>query len=79
MNTECQCDLCIEHKQFASIISRLSLQEDIAWMQEFYNQVDCERLEANVNEAILDGSWPSAVQYLNEGLRLHKEKYEIPC
>lgn len=70
----CSCWLCEEHRAFDRIISKLS-GEDIEWMRAFYERVDNERFDADINAAILDGSWPPADQYLTEGLRLHKEKY----
>lgn len=67
----CQCNTCKEAEKFFTIIKQLP-EEDQKWMEDFYSNVDGERLDANVNEAILDGSWPSAIDQLEASL--HKAK-----
>lgn len=67
----CQCASCIEMNRFFSIIQKLPEKEQM-WMEDFYSAVDGERLDADVNKAILEGSWPSAVEQLEESLRKAK-------
>lgn len=62
-------------RKFFEITAKLS-EEDQKWMEEFYDKVDGQRVDANVNKAILDGSWPSAVQQLEHVLRKAKQKIE---
>ena len=62
-------------RKFFEIVAKLS-EEDQIWMEKFYEKVEGQRIDANVNEAILDGSWPSAVEQLEHGLRKAKQKIE---
>lgn len=41
-------------------------------MEQFYSQVDGERLDAEVNKAVLEGSWPSSVEQLEVSLEQAK-------
>ena len=50
------------------IISMIHAPADREFMEQFYEQYCNEGLDANVNQAILDGSWPSAVEQLEEAL-----------
>lgn len=67
----CECTTCIEMKKFFSIIKKLP-EQDQMWMEDFYGRVDGERLDADVNQAVLDGSWTSAVEQLEQALQKAK-------
>lgn len=65
----CDCDSCREMHHFFEIIRDLS-DQDQEWMMKFYEKVDNERLDAGVNQAIIDGSWPTAdeqIKYARQG------------
>jgi hypothetical protein len=54
------------------IVSCIVAPADREFMEGFYEQYCNEGLDANVNQAVLDGSWPSAVEQLEEALRKAK-------
>lgn len=56
----CTCKLCVEHKRFFQIIDTIPSADDREWIKTVYEQIDDERQDANYNQAIIDGSWPSA-------------------
>jgi hypothetical protein len=58
------------------IISAIPAPADREFMEQFYEQYCNEGMDANVNQAILDGSWPSAVEQLEEALIKAKQKRE---
>lgn len=55
----CECKGCIEGARFFKIIKQLP-DEDKKWMEDFYEIIDHERLDANVDSCIIDGTWPTA-------------------
>ena len=71
----CKCKRCIEMKKFFAIIGKLS-EEDQKWMTSLYEYVDGQRLDAEVDRAILDGRWPSAIECLECSLQKAKQIIE---
>lgn len=55
----CNCNVCVTEHQFFSIIAKLSL-EDREWMETFYDNYCNEGMNANVNQCVIDGTWPNA-------------------
>jgi hypothetical protein len=66
---KCECARCIEFKEFLRIISQLP-DADRKWMETFYEDLDNARLDADVNAAIIDGSWHTA----DEQIRLRRQR-----
>ncbi len=59
----CECKGCIEMTRFFKIVKQLP-DEDRKWMEELYETIDGERLDANVNQCIIEGTWPTADQII---------------
>lgn len=53
----CTCKSCNEMHRFFEIINTLPNLEDRQWMEELYRNIDAERLDADVNQAIIEGTW----------------------
>ncbi len=45
-------------------------------MEEFYSDVDGERLDADVNGAIIDGTWPDADDVIKFARQRIKDKHD---
>lgn len=60
----CKCEVCndLRHLQECNV------------NPEFIDRWLSEGLDANVNAAILDGSWPSAIEFLTRALENAKAK-----
>jgi hypothetical protein len=69
----CLCPLCVEHRIFQEIISQLESQ-DRRWMEEMYNKYSTIAADAEYEECINAGDWPSAVEILEARLANAKEK-----
>lgn len=73
MEFVCNCQICVTTRRYFSIIEQLP-EADKKWMEMFYDQYGNEMMDANVNQAILDGSWPSAIGQLEEALTKAKRE-----
>ena len=62
---KCECIRCIELREFWRIISLLP-EADRKWMETFYEDLDNARLDADVNQAIIDGSWHTADEIIRQ-------------
>ncbi len=58
--SKCQCKVCTDCERYFKIIYKLESQEDRDWMEDFYGDYGNKMLDANVNEAIIDGTWQNA-------------------
>ncbi len=65
----CNCKICVQGREFRRIVSQLP-PLDQEWMDEFYEEYCNSGLDANVNEAIIDGTWPNA----DEIIKFAREK-----
>lgn len=63
----CNCKICVDGREYERIIAQLPTS-DREWMEQYYEQCCNEGLDAGVNQAILDGTWPSAVEILEHSL-----------
>lgn len=52
----CNCRVCIQSSEFHKIILQLP-DADKEWMVKFYSMYCNEMVDANVNEAIIEGTW----------------------
>lgn len=58
--SECQCKVCTDGQMYHSIVYKLESETDRKFMEKFYDDYCCEMLDANVNQAIIDGTWQNA-------------------
>lgn len=68
---KCQCSVCIAAHRFFEIIKSLS-PENQNWMETFYENHCNAMMDANVNQAIIDGAWPRSddiIQLRRKNLR----------
>lgn len=68
----CECELCQESKMMHSIVVSLP-QHQARWLTEFYEKHMTISFDANYDAAVLDGSWPTAVEQLTVALTKAKE------
>ena len=59
MTGQCKCQTCVEGREFTRIIAQLP-QSDKEWMENFRETQLNEQLDANVNECIINGTWPNS-------------------
>jgi bacterioferritin-associated ferredoxin len=71
----CTCEICVDGREYHRILAGLS-DTDKLWMESYYEKICNAAMDANVNQAILDGSWGSAVEQLEEALVKAKQKRE---
>ena len=69
----CTCKYCEERRAFLIVANTVPNENDRKWLLNLYDQIDDERFDANYNRAVLDGSWPSAVEQLEQALAKAKE------
>lgn len=55
---KCQCQVCLDIRHL----------REKGVSEEFINRWMNEGIDASVNASILDGSWPTAVEYLEKAL-----------
>ena len=66
------CHVCKESAMFNRILSRLPKRE-AKELREFLNYYVNIAMDLNYHQAIMDGSWPSAVEQLTEALEKAKK------
>lgn len=64
----CDCETCIRSRRYSNIIYKLSNDDDIEFMEGVMNTLVDTEDDLNHKQAILDGSWPSAVEKLGNSL-----------
>lgn len=69
----CQCKICIETREFFAIITHLN-PDDQEWMENFFEKYTNEALDAEVNVAIIEGSWPTADEQIAYARQQRKER-----
>ncbi len=68
----CTCDLCKRHRKWEKFLKKHSsrlTKNETKFLDELYMDLLGTELNYDVDEAILDGSWPSSIDYLTEGLK----------
>ena len=71
MAGRCECKICVDGREFHRIISQFPAI-DKTWMEKYYDDVCNEGLDANVNECIINGTWPNA----DDIIKFQREKQE---
>ena len=64
----CQCQLCKHGQKFYRIIHKLP-KKDKAFMDQFYSAWMCTSEDLEVRNAVMAGTWPSAVEQLEIALK----------
>lgn len=64
----CDCKLCNEHAFIREAIANRDVDKLIALLEKMSNDICNISMDANYNECILDGSWPSSIRQLEEAL-----------
>lgn len=66
----CDCRVCNRHREYELHIKILESAEisesTIEFFEKIYEDLNYVEFDNNVNEAILDGTWPSARQYAEQ-------------
>lgn len=64
---KCNCKFCQRNTQFSkhlALIKEAGLTESVEFIKSLYSHLNCVEMDNNVNEAIINGSWPSANQII---------------
>lgn len=72
--SKCKCEVCKMIDKYRKTINKLKLESDRVWMMDFLNNHLCFAEEAAVDKAILDGTWPTAVEHLEAALTNAKKR-----
>lgn len=65
----CDCKVCERHREFEGHIKLLKeagLDSSVEFFENLYEDLNYVEMDNNVNQAILDGTWPSARQYAEQ-------------
>ena len=75
MKTEkCGCKLCKQHKSWERLLKKYPFTpKERKFLDDLYTELNGVSLNYEVDEAILDGSWPSARETLLRGLKMCDE------
>ncbi len=72
----CNCAICTRATRFAAVIASRDVDALIAAVVELENSLGMTEDDLDHKNAILDGSWPSAVEQLEAALERAKGKRE---
>lgn len=65
----CDCDLCKRQRKFQKVMRSYKFkEEDRKFIEKIYEDLNMTEFDNDVNEAVLDGSWPSAKEILTRAL-----------
>ena len=64
----CDCKYCIENKDIARMVREKDTDSLISKVIELRERLEYAELDLNVDEAVLAGKWPSAVEQLERAL-----------
>lgn len=75
---QCDCELCVRGKRLRSVAGKLD-EDDAKWLIDFGAEFLHVRMDRSYYKAIMDGSWPSSVETLEQALKRAREKQEDSC
>lgn len=65
----CDCQLCKRNRKFEGFLKKYPFtKNDTEFLNKIYLDLNMTEFELNHREAILDGSWPQAVEILERHL-----------
>ena len=73
---KCNCDLCKRNHKWNRFLKKYSesfTKDEKKFLDKIYEDLNMIEFDNEVNEAILDGSWPQAQDWLNRGLEKAKD------
>lgn len=73
---KCICKICVEWTELMFHIDKIP-EAQKEFFVAFIEKISHERMDANYNQAILDGSWPSSVEILEGRLEVAKKRRKI--
>lgn len=76
--TRCECTICQNGRRIQTIANQLP-EHDRKWLLDFYDAHLAMGLDLEVDEAILNGSWPSALEQLESALAKARTQRSIPA
>jgi hypothetical protein len=70
----CDCELCKRNRKFEGFLKKYPFtKNDTEFLNKIYLDLNMTEFELNHREAILDGSWPQAVEILERSLEEAKK------
>lgn len=76
---KCECRICQQHKELVKHLASVGdagLNEAVVFFERIYEDLTHAELDRDVNQAIINGSWPSSEEIL-AGFRTDKEKTDV--
>ena len=64
---KCECEVCIRGRRLKSVAGKLN-EDDAKWLLEMGAEFAHRSMDRDYCQAIMDGSWPSAVEILERAL-----------
>ena len=74
----CTCNFCNLARHVDDVCFSGTRDEQATLIRELHNLYEQTRADVNYSQAILDGSWPQAIQILTEKLENAKKLKELP-
>lgn len=68
----CKCEVCTDAEQYMAAVLSLRGKKHRDFLVKFYDKYCNEMLDANVNEAIIQGTWANA----DEIIKFQREKVQ---
>ena len=71
----CECRVCVRHREYSKHITDIKdagLDGALSFVEEMYDTLNNVELNNNVNQAIIEGSWPTA----DENIKCARERYQ---
>jgi hypothetical protein len=70
----CDCRLCKRNRKFERFLKKYPFtKKDTEFLNKIYDDLNMTESELNHREAVLDGSWPQAVEILERSLEEAKK------
>lgn len=72
VKVSCVCQLCERHRRVETVLRGKDIKAMIHLIRELESRLDHTEADLNYDEAVLDGSWPSAPEILSRSLERAK-------
>lgn len=71
---KCNCDMCKRHDKWEKFLKKYPFtKNDKEFLDKIYLTLNMTEFEHEISKAVLDGSWPFAIEQLERALVMAKE------
>lgn len=70
----CECKVCKDDKRWRDVIKNGTVDDRFEVYNEMQSRIELAETDASIYRAILDGTWPNALEILERSLEIIKAK-----